>query len=132
MAGIAIVLDVLRKNPSLYTGQSLHSYGLFSATAAAAAAAAAISAGTPFASRALFGYSLSLSLSTNMCVCVCARVCVCAVDGSFNWVITFGLLICGLGMDWFEFNGHGQLVSWLLFFEYGSYRIGLVVLLDWV
>jgi len=55
MAGIAIVLDVLRKNPSLYTGQSLHSYGLFSATAAASAAAAAISAGTPFASRALFG-----------------------------------------------------------------------------
>ncbi|XP_059432407.1 uncharacterized protein LOC132165747 [Corylus avellana] len=55
MAGIAIVLDVLRKNPSLYTGQSLHSYGFFSATAAASAAAAAISAGTPFASRALFG-----------------------------------------------------------------------------
>ncbi|XP_059455245.1 uncharacterized protein LOC132185492 [Corylus avellana] len=55
MAGIAIVLDLLRKNPSFYTGQSLHSYGLFSATAAASAAAAAISAGTPFASRALFG-----------------------------------------------------------------------------
>lgn len=56
MVGIAIVLDLLRKNPSFYnTGQSLHSYGLFSATAAASAAAAAISAGTPFASRALFG-----------------------------------------------------------------------------
>jgi hypothetical protein len=109
MAGIAIVLDVLRKNPSLYTGQSLHSYGLFSATAAASAAAAAISAGTPFASRALFGYSLSRSLSNDLnCLFM-------------DWV---------LGMNWFEFNGHGQLVSWLLFFEYESDRIGLVVLLD--
>ncbi|KAG2728466.1 hypothetical protein I3843_01G201700 [Carya illinoinensis] len=59
MAGIAIVLDLLRKNPSLYTGQSLHSYGLFSATVAASAAAAAVSAGTPFASRALFGISVA-------------------------------------------------------------------------
>jgi hypothetical protein len=82
MAGIAIVLDVLRKNPSLYTG-SLHSYGLFSATAAASAAAAAISAGTPFASRALFGYSLSLSLHKHVCVCAC----VCMRSG---WIIQLG------------------------------------------
>ncbi|KAG6727404.1 hypothetical protein I3842_02G127200 [Carya illinoinensis] len=62
MAGIAIVLDLLRKKPSLYTGQSLHSYGLLSATAAASAAAAAVSAGTPFASRALFGSFLMFYL----------------------------------------------------------------------
>lgn len=55
MAGIAIVLDVFRKNPSLHTGQSLHSYGLFSATTAASAAAAAICAGAPFTLGGLFG-----------------------------------------------------------------------------
>uniref|UniRef100_A0A5B7AQU8 Isopentenyl-diphosphate delta-isomerase n=1 Tax=Davidia involucrata TaxID=16924 RepID=A0A5B7AQU8_DAVIN len=54
MAGMAIVLDLLRKNPSL-SGQTLHSYGLFSATLAASTAAASVAAGTPFASRALFG-----------------------------------------------------------------------------
>ncbi|KAA8523559.1 hypothetical protein F0562_009982 [Nyssa sinensis] len=54
MAGIALVLDLLRKNPSL-GGQTLHSYGLFSATLAASTAAASVAAGTPFASRALFG-----------------------------------------------------------------------------
>lgn len=59
MVGIAIVLDVLRKNPSLCTGQSLHSYGLFTATAAASAAAAAISAGSPFVSRTLFGITVA-------------------------------------------------------------------------
>lgn len=46
MAGIAIVLDLLRKNPNFYSSQ-------FSASAAAASVAAA---GTPFASRFLFGY----------------------------------------------------------------------------
>ncbi|KAF8409718.1 hypothetical protein HHK36_005797 [Tetracentron sinense] len=55
MAGIALLLDLLRKNPSLST-QSLHSYGLFSATVAASAAAASVAAGKPFASRVLFGY----------------------------------------------------------------------------
>ncbi|KAA8527054.1 hypothetical protein F0562_008717 [Nyssa sinensis] len=54
MAGIAIVLDLLRKNPSL-SGQTLHSYGLFSARLAASAAAASVAAGIPCASRALFG-----------------------------------------------------------------------------
>ncbi|XP_022940670.1 uncharacterized protein LOC111446193 [Cucurbita moschata] len=48
MAGLAIVLDLLRKNSVLNTQQSLHSYGAFSAAAAAAA-------GTPFAYRAFIG-----------------------------------------------------------------------------
>ena len=62
MAGIAIVLDLLRKNPSFYTSQSVHSCGFFSATAAAAS----LAAGTPFAYKALFGYSLSLSVCIYM------------------------------------------------------------------
>lgn len=53
MAGIAIALDLLRKNPSLYTA---HSSGFLSATAVASAAAASVAAGTPFAYKALFGY----------------------------------------------------------------------------
>ena len=55
MAGIAILLDLCRKNPSFFSGQALHSYGSFSATAAVSAAAASVAAATPFASRALFG-----------------------------------------------------------------------------
>ncbi|KAJ4725267.1 Isopentenyl-diphosphate delta-isomerase [Melia azedarach] len=51
MAGIAIILDLWRKNPSVYSPQTLHSSGFLSATAAAASAAAA----APFASRFLFG-----------------------------------------------------------------------------
>ncbi|XP_042481165.1 uncharacterized protein LOC122061770 [Macadamia integrifolia] len=54
MAGIAILLDILRKNPSVST-TTLHSYGLFSASVAASAAAASVAAGRPFASRFLFG-----------------------------------------------------------------------------
>ncbi|KAL6966061.1 hypothetical protein U1Q18_024000 [Sarracenia purpurea var. burkii] len=54
MAGIAIALDLLRKNQAWST-QTLHSYGLFSATLAASTAAASVAAGAPFASRALFG-----------------------------------------------------------------------------
>lgn len=97
MAGIAIVLDLLRKNPSIYTGQSLHSYGLFSATVAASAAATAVSAGIPFASRALFGYSLSLSLSLfpppkKKCSCPCG------VDGEYICLIHFGLVIFGFSI----------------------------------
>ncbi|RZR94717.1 hypothetical protein BHM03_00023477, partial [Ensete ventricosum] len=45
MAGIILLLDLLKKNPSLAT-ESLHSYSLFSATVAAR---------KPFASRAIFG-----------------------------------------------------------------------------
>ncbi|XWS11344.1 hypothetical protein CRYUN_Cryun38cG0075800 [Craigia yunnanensis] len=56
MAGIAILLDLCKKNPSFCSPQSFHSSGFFSASAAAASAAATIAAGTPFASRFLFGY----------------------------------------------------------------------------
>ncbi|GFZ07377.1 hypothetical protein Acr_19g0003140 [Actinidia rufa] len=59
MAGIVIALDLLRKNPS-WAGQTLHSYGLFSAKLAASAAAASVAAGTPFASRALFGLKMQI------------------------------------------------------------------------
>ncbi|XP_059666548.1 uncharacterized protein LOC132312268 [Cornus florida] len=54
MAGIAIILDLLRKNSS-FGAQTLHSYGPFSASLAASTAAASFAAGYPFASRALFG-----------------------------------------------------------------------------
>lgn len=54
MAGIAILLDLLRKNPS-FTGQTLHSYGGFSAKLATSAAAASVAASYPFAARAFFG-----------------------------------------------------------------------------
>ncbi|XVF33879.1 hypothetical protein REPUB_Repub18cG0009400 [Reevesia pubescens] len=56
MAGIAILLDLCKKNPSFCSQQSFHSSGFFSASAAAASAAASIAAGTPFASRFLFSY----------------------------------------------------------------------------
>ncbi|KAJ6815460.1 uncharacterized protein M6B38_133160 [Iris pallida] len=50
MAGIALVLDLLKRNQGL----SVHSHGLFSATVAASAAAATVAAGRPFASRFLY------------------------------------------------------------------------------
>ncbi|THF99734.1 uncharacterized protein LOC114312462 [Camellia sinensis] len=53
MAGIGIALELLRKNPSL-SGQTLHSYGFFSASLAASTAAASVAAATPFASRVFF------------------------------------------------------------------------------
>ncbi|VFQ73433.1 unnamed protein product [Cuscuta campestris] len=58
MAGIAILLDLLRTHPSL-NGQTLHSYGLFSSKVAASAAKAslAFAATTPFAYRPFVGYS---------------------------------------------------------------------------
>ncbi|KAK4782175.1 hypothetical protein SAY86_016277 [Trapa natans] len=55
MSGIGFILDLLRKNPSFHSTQTLQSHGLFCATAAASAAAASVAAGTPFASRFLFG-----------------------------------------------------------------------------
>lgn len=61
MAGVAIVLDLLRKNPNLYSTQSIHSYALCSAKAAASAAAVSIAAGTPFASRFLFGNGIPVA-----------------------------------------------------------------------
>ncbi|XP_021594323.1 uncharacterized protein LOC110601480 isoform X2 [Manihot esculenta] len=51
MPGIATILDLLRKHPNFYSSQ-------FSASAAVSAAAVSVAAaGTPFASRFLFGYS---------------------------------------------------------------------------
>lgn len=52
MAGIAIVLDLVRKNPSFNT-QTLLSSRLFSASLAASTAAATVA--SPFVSRAFFG-----------------------------------------------------------------------------
>ncbi|WVZ15995.1 hypothetical protein V8G54_013561 [Vigna mungo] len=62
MAGIAIVLDLWRKNQNssfgLHSSHAFQSSGaFFSASAAATAAAASVAAGTGFASRALFGSS---------------------------------------------------------------------------
>lgn len=54
MAGIAIVMDLLRKNPSL-TGRTVHSYGLLSAKVAASAAATSAAAMAPFATWAFLG-----------------------------------------------------------------------------
>ncbi|XWS51757.1 hypothetical protein CRYUN_Cryun11dG0010700 [Craigia yunnanensis] len=56
MAGIALLLDLCKKNPSFCSPQSFHSSGFFTASAAAASAAATVAAGTPFASRFLFSY----------------------------------------------------------------------------
>ncbi|XVE50832.1 hypothetical protein DITRI_Ditri01bG0195400 [Diplodiscus trichospermus] len=56
MAGIAILIDLCKKNQSFCSPQSFHSSGFFSASAASASAAATVAAGTPFASRFLFGY----------------------------------------------------------------------------
>ncbi|KAM5582610.1 hypothetical protein ABKV19_002837 [Rosa sericea] len=53
MAGIAIVLDLLRQNPSLTT-QSLHASGFLSAKAAASAAAAFVAAGAPYVYKSFF------------------------------------------------------------------------------
>lgn len=55
MAGIAIALDLLKKSSALCSTKSVHNYGLCSATAVASAAAASVAAGSPFASRFLFG-----------------------------------------------------------------------------
>lgn len=59
MAGIAILLDLWRKNQNFNSGLSsayaFHSSASFSASSAAAAAAS-FAAGASFASRALFGY----------------------------------------------------------------------------
>ncbi|KAI9185892.1 hypothetical protein LWI28_011664 [Acer negundo] len=51
MAGIAILADLWRKNPTFTSPHTLHASGFISATAAAASAAAS----APFASRFLFG-----------------------------------------------------------------------------
>lgn len=53
MAGFAIVMDLLRKNPAVNAPPSFHSYGAFSAAAAAA--------GTPFAFRAFLGNRIPIA-----------------------------------------------------------------------
>ncbi|KAK6947061.1 hypothetical protein RJ641_000534 [Dillenia turbinata] len=55
MAGIAIVLDLLRKNPTLHSSKVLHSSGLLADKLATTAAAAYFASATPFVSR-VFGY----------------------------------------------------------------------------
>ncbi|GAB2279823.1 hypothetical protein Dimus_014462 [Dionaea muscipula] len=55
MAGIAIVLDLLRKNQSLQSTQTLHSFGSFSAKVAASAAVASVAASYPFGFRVFNG-----------------------------------------------------------------------------
>ncbi|XP_071696119.1 uncharacterized protein [Rutidosis leptorrhynchoides] len=55
MAGIGLLRDLLKKNPSI-SGTTLQSAGLYSATVAASSYAASVAASTPFASRALFGF----------------------------------------------------------------------------
>ncbi|KAM1151039.1 hypothetical protein COP2_034745 [Malus domestica] len=57
MAGIAIILDLLRKNPSPGTVKALHSAGYFSAKVAASAATVSVAAGAPYAYKARFGYN---------------------------------------------------------------------------
>ncbi|KAI3898534.1 hypothetical protein MKW92_031123 [Papaver armeniacum] len=54
MAGIALLVDLLKKNPSITT-QTIHSTKLISASIAASAAAASVFGERPFASRFLFG-----------------------------------------------------------------------------
>lgn len=55
MAGIAIVLDLLRKNTGL-TGRSVHSYGLFSPKFGAYSAATSAAAMAPFAGWAFLRF----------------------------------------------------------------------------
>lgn len=56
MSGIAIILDLLRKNPD-FVSRNLHAYGSFSAKVAVSAAAASAAASYPFAFRAFLSNS---------------------------------------------------------------------------
>lgn len=55
MSGIAVILDLLRKNPNFYSTHSLHSFGSFSAKVAVSGAAASVLASYPFGFRAFLG-----------------------------------------------------------------------------
>ncbi|GMH14448.1 hypothetical protein Nepgr_016289 [Nepenthes gracilis] len=55
MAGVAILLDLLRKNPNFQSTKTLHSFGSFSAKVAVSASAASAAAIYPFGFRAFFG-----------------------------------------------------------------------------
>lgn len=52
MAGIAIVLDLIKKNPNLYSTHTLHSIGSFSAKVAISGVAASVAASYPLGFRA--------------------------------------------------------------------------------
>ncbi|XP_039137165.1 uncharacterized protein LOC120274702 [Dioscorea cayenensis subsp. rotundata] len=54
MAGIALVLNLAKKNSAVHA-QPVHAHHLFSATLAVSAAAASAAASWPFASRSIFG-----------------------------------------------------------------------------
>lgn len=55
MAGIALVLDLLNKNPTILLRPTLHSYGFFSAKAAASSAVSSAVVAAPFAAWAFLG-----------------------------------------------------------------------------
>lgn len=55
MAGIALVLDLLNKNPTILLRPTLHSYGFFSAKAAASSAVSSAVLAAPFAAWAFLG-----------------------------------------------------------------------------
>ncbi|KAG9452730.1 hypothetical protein H6P81_005634 [Aristolochia fimbriata] len=54
MAGVALLLDLLKHKPAI-SSKALHSCGFFTATVAASAAAASVAGGRSLASRFLFG-----------------------------------------------------------------------------
>jgi hypothetical protein len=63
MAGIVLLLDLAKRNPSFSSsGKSIHAHALISAAAAASAAAVSFTAGLPLSSRFLFGLVICLSL----------------------------------------------------------------------
>lgn len=62
MAGIALLLDLAKRNPSLSSSaKSIHAHTLISAAAAASAAALSYTAGLPLSSRFLFGLVFRLN-----------------------------------------------------------------------
>jgi hypothetical protein len=63
MAGIALLLDLAKRNPSFSSsGKSIHAHTLVSAAAAASAAAISFTAGLPLSSRFLFGLVILLKV----------------------------------------------------------------------
>lgn len=55
MSGIALILDLMRKNPNFYSTHTLHSVGSLSAKAAVSGAAASVLASYPFGFKAFLG-----------------------------------------------------------------------------
>ena len=83
MAGVAIRLDLWRKNQKISSGlhspQAFQSSAFFSASAAVGAAAS-FAAGTSFASRALFGYAMASFFSTLIVVSALGMDLLCCVE----------------------------------------------------